>query len=575
MWWACEINDMSDGLVRQAYEAFQRQEYKLAIEFYRQAGAVTGHEFFRANIDICRARQRRLDAFSPSRANGQVEYADAQKRIKYSDALKVAIIADEFTTGSFGSEFKAIPIEPSNWQAMFEEHQPDLLFCESAWSGPDPRVRPWKGKVYASINFPKENRTALLEVLKHCRKNGIPTIFWNKEDPTHHNDRVHDFVKTAKEFDFVFTTAEECIDSYKNKWGVKNAFVLPFATNPHLFNPADAGHRSSNVVFAGSWYANHIERSRDMEEMFDFIQDEGLGIEIYDRYYGETDLLHIWPEKLRPYLKPAQPYTRMPAVYKSSRFGLNFNTVTDSPTMFARRVFELMSSNTIVLSNYALGTERMFGDLIIYPVKEKNRLRSLTTSESDDIRTRALNKVLSEHTYRHRWNTVLNDIGVPHQERRNTMTVAAMINKEHDALAAISSFQQYGAKLPDAQLLLVASEAMSDLETANLYRKFNRFGVTVTSSSYAKKYATLDRYKPVETSHFLAIDPAAPPSSDWVAKASLHLQYTTGLPITPSVEKAQQFTTGEVAPGAALVDKEAGFGFWLENSGKSRDAYFV
>ncbi|MFM0007006.1 glycosyltransferase [Paraburkholderia dipogonis] len=566
---------MDKSLVGQAYAAFAREEYSLAMEFYRQAGSAIGHEFFRANVDICRARHLRQQASGVSKVGRRDEFADAERRIKYSDAFKVAIIADEFTTDSFRDEFTAIAIDPVTWQASFEEHQPDVFFCESAWSGADNKTRPWKGRVYASSNFQKENRTVLLEILKYCRKNGIPTIFWNKEDPTHHDDRVHDFVKTAKEFDFVFTTAAECIDSYKTVHGVKNAFVLPFATNPRLFNPVETGNRSSNVVFAGSWYANHVDRSRDMERILDQVRTEGFGLEIYDRFYGSTDALHVWPDKYSPYLKPAQPYERMPDVYKSSRFGLNFNTVTESPTMFARRVFELMSSNTLVLSNYALGTDRMFGDLIVYPDREGNRLRSLSGNDIEDIRSNALNKVLSEHTYRHRWNSMLKDAGIPHRERRNTVTVTAVVNQDQDALAAISWFQQFGTKLPGARLLLVASEAMNDLDVANLYRKFNRFGVAVTSTSYAKKYAMLDKYQPVETSHFLTIDPLAPPSLDWVANASLHLQYMTSLPIAPCTDKTRQFRFGQTASCSTLLDRQASFCFWLENRGKSRETYFV
>lgn len=566
---------MDKSLVAQAYEAFGREEYSLAMEFYRQAGSTLGHEFFRANVDICRTRYQRQLASGLSKVERKDEFADRERKVRYSDSLKVAIIADEFTTDSFRNEFAAIAIDPDNWEALFEEHQPDLFFCESAWSGADTRTRPWKGRIYASSNFQMENRTILLEILAYCRRKGIPTLFWNKEDPTHHNDRVHDFVKTAKEFDFVFTTAEECLDSYKTTYGVKNAFVLPFATNPRLFNPIESGNRSSNVVFAGSWYANHVDRSADMERILDQVREEGFNVDIYDRFYGSIDELHLWPEKYRSYLKPAQPYNRMPEVYKSSRFGLNFNTVTDSPTMFARRVFELMSCNTLVLSNYALGTDRMFGDLIVYPNREANRLRSLSERDIDDIRSNALYKVLSEHTYRHRWNSMLRDAGLPHRERKDTVTVTAIINHEPEALAAISWFQQFGTKLPGASLLLVASETMNELAAANLYRRFNRFGVAVTSASYAKKYAILDKYKPVETSHFLAIDPINPPALDWVKKALLHLQYMTSLPIAPCVNMERQFRLGQTALSSTVLDRQAAFGFWLENCGQPRELYFV
>ncbi|MGD7428480.1 CgeB family protein, partial [Ralstonia pseudosolanacearum] len=242
-------------------------------------------------------------------------------------------------------------------------------------------------------NFPNENRKVLLSILEYCNKSGIPTVFWNKEDPTHHNDRVHDFVKTASLFDYIFTTAEECVDSYKYNYGVKNVFSLPFGTNPRLFNPVVIVKRNDHVVFAGSWYENHTERCNKMKHILDNLIDNGFKLDIYNRYHGDSDPLHIWPEKYTPYLLPAKPHHEMPEVYKSSVYGLNFNTVTSSSTMFARRIFDLMSSNTLVISNYAKGIDEMFGDLVIFPDHGPERLSSLTKDEADRIRHKALHEV--------------------------------------------------------------------------------------------------------------------------------------------------------------------------------------
>ncbi len=49
--------------------------------------------------------------------------------------------------------------------------------------------------------------------------------------------------------------------------------------------------------------------------------------------------------------------------YKGYRYGLNMNSIKGSPTMFARRVFELMACNTVVLSNHSDGIVEQFGDL--------------------------------------------------------------------------------------------------------------------------------------------------------------------------------------------------------------------
>ncbi len=239
---------MTDFIVRKVNEAFNNKNYSQALQLYREASEHFSKGLFEANIKICQKRFHINAAKQASADIRSIEFFNLDKKIKYADRFRVALIADEFTTNSFSDEFDAIPIKPSDWRERFEKYQPEILFCESAWSGTDPKSRPWKGQIYASKNFKKENRTVLLEILAHCKKMGIPTVFWNKEDPTHFTDRVHDFVKTAKEFDFVFTTAAECVGGYQNEHGVSKAFALPFATNPRLFNPVENGFRSSRVV---------------------------------------------------------------------------------------------------------------------------------------------------------------------------------------------------------------------------------------------------------------------------------------------------------------------------------------
>lgn len=566
---------MTETIVRRAHQAFRDGDYAQAIRLYREASDALGSHLFAANLRLCEKRLHSVRASETRQRVHLEEYADPNRRIKFADRFRVALIADEFTTNSFKDEFVAIPIEPASWRDDFEQHKPEIFFCESAWSGPDSSRRPWKGKVYASKNFPKENRTVLLEILAHCRKEGIPTVFWNKEDPTHFTDKVHDFVKTAKEFDFVFTTAQECVDRYKKEHRVRHVFVLPFATNPRLFNPIETAERSSRVVFAGSWYANHVQRSKDMERILDSILADGYELEIYDRYHGDNDPLHVWPPRFQRYLRSSLPHDRMPSVYKSSRFGLNFNTVTDSLTMFSRRVYELMSSNTLVISNYSRGTDEMFGDLVVYPDKQPERLRSLTAEEIDRLRDRALHKVLGEHTYRHRWIQILQDIGVNHIARKQAITLTCLVKEKADALRAVAWFQQHGRRGVDSRLLLIASVDMPDLDVADLYQQFNRYGVTVTSYSHAARYAISDRYQPVETSHFMTFSTNNPPPADWLQRAALHLQYTGESALSPAPSHTVWYRYGFADVSAPVLDLRDRFGLWLAKPHDRRYVYFV
>lgn len=515
-----------------------------------------------------------VNELSPSARTG-TQVTRPREALQRSKDVRVAMICDEFTYNSYKDELNAVSLEPETWREQFQQHKPQVLFCESAWSGRDSKRRSWKGQIYASVNFKTENRTTLLKILEHCRKSGIPTVFWNKEDPTHYSDRVHDFVKTAREFDFVFTSAAECIEGYRREHGVKRAFVLPFATNPRLFSPIEVAPRSSNMVFAGSWYGNHERRSAEMEQIFGALMAQGHVLEIYDRYWGDTDPLHKWPSKYLPFVKPSQPHSSMPQVYKSSRFGVNFNTVTDSSTMFARRVFELMSCNTLVVSNYSRGVEEMFGELVVFADREPERLRSMSASDVDVLRERALSLVLREHTYAKRWREILKAIGMEVDEADDRLTVAVLIRGREDALRSIAWFQQQRVCLPDARLLLVIDSMVSGLETAALYREFNRFGIGVTSAQHAFQYSLQGRYRPIETDHFLGADVQTLPDGAWVQMASLHLQYMNDYPIVQALNTESRFRIAPSRTGLPMIANAAQFGQWLRPSNQPASAYYV
>ncbi len=451
--------------------------------------------------------------------------------------LKVALICDEFTYNSFKGEFVPVVLEPGSWRERMESERPELLFCESAWSGVDSETRPWKGRVYASSNFTKENRGELLAILDYCKEHNIPTAFWNKEDPSHYEDKVHDFVSTAKLFDVVFTTASECVERYKKEHGVKNAYCLPFATQPRYFNPIEVeGARSRKVVFAGSWYAYHQERCKAMEAMLDKFIEDGLELEIYDRHFGTSDKNHIFPQKYHRYLKAAVPHAEIGNVYKSSQYGLNFNTETSSPTMFARRVYELMSSNTLCVSNYSKGMDDMFGDLVFFADRESRGLPDLGEDELASMRDRALHHVLREHTYKQRFRFVAEKLGVALAQESFAATVCCIVACDDDIEKAIAYYQAQNVAEKGAPLLLVLDRSIEASSLKDYYETYNRNGVTVVSEHYLLSYAN----KPgrvIETDYLALVDYRKVRPVDYLEKAVLHTSYAENVVIVPGSDR--------------------------------------
>ena len=310
-----------------------------------------------------------------------------------------------------------------------------------------------------------------------------------------------------------------------------------------------------------------------MSLILDRITNDGLKLEIYDRYFGETDSLHAWPDAYKEFLLPSKPHNEMPEVYKSGIFGLNFNTVTTSSTMFARRVFELMSSNTLVISNDSVGTREMFGDLIIYPDKEPDRLRSITRDEINEIRQKALTLTLKHHTYTERWYSILEKTGIPFTKQSNTLTFVAKISSRTEALQSIAWFQQHGAALEGAKLLLVIGKNIADLDTAKLYKEFNRFGVTVTSYSHAARYAITNKFQPIETTHFIELAPNLNMAE--LNDSLLHFKYIQEYPIVLSEDTSRKYKILPIGAEKTVVYPATEIGSWLTGTAKNTIGYHV
>lgn len=320
----------------------------------------------------------------------------------------IAFICDEMTWQDFSTEQQSVYLTPQNWKQVLAKEQPELLFCESTWSGIAAAPDVWRGRVYKSKSIRYENRRELLEIISYCKRNQIPTAFWNKEDPAYYGNAYYDFASTALLFDFIFTTAAECVPRYK-KHGHAEVHVLPFGASERLYGGESPPleQRANTAVFAGSWYADQPQRCRDLRKMLAFVAKKGITPMIYDRQSQSPNPVHRWPEEFRPYLRPAVSPAELAAVYRQSRYAMNINTVTASSTMFARRVYELMLSGCIVISNASPGMQAQFPGRIWVPGHPFDHARE------NEIAQQNRREVLETHTASARLRQVLRIVSTP------------------------------------------------------------------------------------------------------------------------------------------------------------------
>ncbi len=366
--------------------------------------------------------------------------------------LRVAGIFDEFTVHSFAPECELISLHAATWQAQLAEHPPHLLFVESAWQGAGGS---WDRKI---------NHCAreLRELVQHCQEREIPTAFWNKEDPIHFGT----FLNTASLFDAVFTTDFDCIHRYRELLGHERVYVLPFACQPRQHNPIEKFERKNAACFAGAYYARYPERQRDFLRILLKLLERGP-VEIFDRNHGKVDADYQFPASYRDYIVGNLPFSEIERAYKGYRYAININSIKTSQTMFARRVFELLASNTLTISNYAKGIRVLFGDLVVAtddPEELGAALAQLDDVETSRLRRLAgLRKALAEHTYQNRLayiaTKLFDSIASPRLTPTITVVGAASTDYERTALATAFARQSY----PHKQLVVVTPGSDPDV----------------------------------------------------------------------------------------------------------------
>jgi hypothetical protein len=238
-------------------------------------------------------------------------------------------------------------------------------------------------------------------------------VFWNKEDPPNFNL----FLPLAKLFDYVFTTDVDCIPRYQKAMPHKQIAVLPFAAQPCLHNPVDRMlKRLGQVAFAGTWYnSKYPRRSRDLEMMLTAAMAYQLSI--YDRMYSSSRKdLYGFPDCFQAYVKGYLPYSELVQAYRQYDVFLNVDSVSSSPTMFSRRVYELLACGTAVVSAYSKGIEHTFPGIIPLCRSQEEVAQALQILLShkqykDQLSLLGQRAVFNQHSYRHRLSAILKVLG--------------------------------------------------------------------------------------------------------------------------------------------------------------------
>lgn len=379
------------------------------------------------------------------------------ERTPVREDLTVAVILDDFSLRAFHYEWHQVVLSRENWRAELEHQHVDLLFVESAWHGNHDR---WQYQLTGTSGV----KDPVRELTAYCREHGIPSVFWNKEDPPHYDD----FLECARLFDHVFTTDANKLPDYRRDLGHDRVAVLPFAAQPAVHNPERPrnGFHSRDVAFGGMYFSHKFpERREQMDLLLGGAHDIGpkltRGLEIFSRYLGE-DERYQFPAPLDTHVVGSLSYEQMLTAYKAYRVFLNVNSVVDSPSMCARRIFEILACGTPVVSTPSAAVREYFSQQQLGVVEDREHaadvVRSLVRSPElrDRMVHRAQREIWARHTYGHRVEHIIGTV-LParvRERRRPSVTVLLCTNRPHRLAAALAMIA--GQVDVDLDVVLVA-----------------------------------------------------------------------------------------------------------------------
>lgn len=268
--------------------------------------------------------------------------------------MKLYLISDNLTHQSLLLE--NIDLQES-WWWLRKANKP-ILFVESAWNGYQDR---WKFQIAAYPDYPERNNQKLIKLVEKAKSKGIPTVFWNKEDSVHF-DR---FIDSAKHFDHIFTVDANCVERYRAVVPTSTTVdVAMFPVQPriHYFKGFEFKHHAANFVGSYSKHIHDIRRERQ-EMLFEAAKIAKLPITVFDRNSDRKSDNYRYPaDEYGLITHSAVEYQETADIYRDYLISLNVNTIEDSPTMYSRRVVEILACGGILVTTPAMAVDKLFSD---------------------------------------------------------------------------------------------------------------------------------------------------------------------------------------------------------------------
>jgi cellulose synthase/poly-beta-1,6-N-acetylglucosamine synthase-like glycosyltransferase len=300
-----------------------------------------------------------------------------------------------------------MPLEPNSWQEKVKSEQPDIFITQSTLCFHN---NDWGSE------FMTDNGSGIIlkRILSYCKKNDIPTVFWDTEERTH----LPFFKKTASDFDYIFVADKHNFKTYQEFNGCERVLPLNISIQPALHNIIQHDkfilkNKGFSILFDG--WADILEWPHKYSFLKKLFKD-GLHI-VESRYRFMANKLEDLPD-FREHIMGHLTYGQFLSALKAYKVVLISENSLSSSLSLAKKAIEAAACGASVIY---MGSKNEFipDNVVTYANSDKDAVslckKLLKQGINTEINRLANIRLLySNHTYSHRLQTICSKLGIEH-----------------------------------------------------------------------------------------------------------------------------------------------------------------
>lgn len=416
--------------------------------------------------------------------------------------LRIASILSPWMNSCLQFEGNLIPLCLDGWQEVLHKERPDFLLVQSLLE----ESGSWEEYCASS----DQNPSGLTKLMTFCKREGIPTVFWDTEDHLH----FPLFTQTASLFDRVFAADPKSVEAY-GKLFKREVVHLGPAVQPALHNPfkAEEDNHAGFTILLDGW-GDILEDPA----AFNFLKPlfkEGLHI-VESRYRFMANKLDDMPG-LREHIMGCITYGRHLSALRHYRVLIIPEKSLSSPMAKSWKTLEALSCGCCVITNGKHEYSIPEGLLIRADDDTDLQKKALAQLKDESSRLRhshlARRILYSSHTYAHRIRTICQSLGIEHDWVEFPLASVVLPTKRPNRIrSCLEKF--HSQNYPNKELVIVVNTDRADMsEVQRLVDEFPdvhvfqmhqeknigtclNFGVAQTKGKYWFKMDDDDLYGP-------------------------------------------------------------------------------